>query len=95
MALSHKIFTISDSSVTQVTVPAGQEIQYASTLTISIQNLSNENNVLLGDSSIALNSYGFKIEPGQIFAATLSSSNDLYALCDSGTADVAVIWVQA
>ncbi len=95
MSLTHKMFTLSSTSVTEVTVPSAEERPYASMLTVSIQNLSSDKYVLLGDDSITTSSYGFRLDPGQVFSADLNPSNDLYAICDSDSCDISVMWIQS
>ena len=95
MSLSHRMFTLSDTNTTMVTVPPAEEKEYALMLTISIQNLSSDRYVLLGDDSITTSSYGFRLDPGQVFSADLNPSNDLYAICDSDSCDISVMWIQS
>ena len=93
MSLSHKMFTLNQSAVI-VTVPDSQEQQYSKELSISIQNLDSEGFVFIGDSSVTPISYGFRIDPGQSFISSLAPKDEIYAVCDSGSFKVAVIWVQ-
>ena len=95
MSLTHNKFTLSDTTATLLTVPSHDEQEYASLLTISIQNLSSDRFVFLGDSSVTTGSYGYRIDPGQVFSADLNPNDDLYAVCDLNSTDVAVMWVQS
>jgi len=94
MSLTHRMFTLSDTEATQLTVPFEDEKEYASLLTISVQNLSSDKYVFIGDSTVTTGSYGFRLDPGQVFSADLRPREDLYAVCDSDTTDVAIMWVQ-
>jgi hypothetical protein len=93
MTLSHQLVTLNASTATIITVPASQEQAYSQSLTISIQNTGSVN-VYLGDSTVTSSSYGYILGPGAAFSADLAPTDEIYAIADSGTPNVATIKVQ-
>lgn len=93
MSLSHSLVALNASTATIITVPAAQEQQYSQSLTISIQNTGSVN-VYLGDSTVTASSYGYILAPLANFSADLAPNDEIYAIADSGTPNVAVIKVQ-
>jgi hypothetical protein len=93
MSLSHQLVTLNTTTPTILTIAPANEPEYSRELTVSIQNLDSTNFVLLGGSNVSTSSYGFRIDPGQTFTATLSPTDDLYAVSHSGTPQVGVIRV--
>lgn len=91
MTLSHALITLSVSTPAILTITSAQEADYSNSLTISIQNLHATHFVYLGDPSVSTTSYGFRIDPGQTWTADLMPNEDLYAVTDTGTTQVAVI----
>ena len=91
MTLSHALITLNVSTPTILTVPTASEQNYSASLSISIQNLHSTHFVYLGDPSVSTTSYGFRIDPGQTWTADLMANEDLYAVTDTGTTQVAVI----
>lgn len=93
MSLSHNLVSLSTSSPTMLTTTSAQEGAYGRELTISIQNLHSSHFVFLGDSTVTTSSYGFRIDPGQTFTATLNAEDEIYAVCDATTTTVGVMKV--
>jgi hypothetical protein len=93
MSLSHTLKTLSTTAQIISIAPA-DEIAYASTLTISVQNTDDTIVVYLGGSGVTSSNYGYKLLPGITFAADLAPDDELYAVAASGTPKVAIIKVQ-
>lgn len=92
MSLSHQLVTLNNSSPIILTTPADQEIPYANSLSMSIQNVGSDL-VYIGSSSVNSASYGFKLSPGQTFSIDIAPNDDLYGITDSGSSAVAVLRV--
>ena len=88
--LSHALITLNQTAQI-LTIPFVEEKEYAFSLSISIQNLHSSHFVFLGDESVTTASYGFRLDPGQTFTADLSPEDDIYAVTDTGTTDIALI----
>jgi len=93
--LTHRMIELASDSATLLTVPATDEIDYARSLSISIQNLSDTNVVFLGDSTVTSSSYGYKIDASAEFAVDLAPGDEIYAVCDAEPTQVAIIWIQS
>lgn len=85
--LNHDLITLT-STPTLLTVAEIDEVENARQLIISIQNLDSEQYVYLGSSSVSSSSFGFMLDPGQIFTADLKTNEELYGV---GDGDVAII----
>ena len=94
MTLSHTLVTLNQTAQI-LTIPAVSEAPYADELVISIQNLHSSHFVFLGDSTVTTSSYGFRIDPAQTFTIVLSPFDELYAVTDTGTTQVAIIKVSS
>jgi hypothetical protein len=94
MSLSHEIVTLSVGTPAILTTPASTEIDYSRELTISIQNLHSSHFVYLGASNVSTSTYGFRIDPGQTFTATLNPNDEIYAVCDATTTTVGILRIQ-
>jgi len=93
MSLSHSLVALNATTATIVTIPAASEQAYSQSLSISIQNTGSVN-VYLGDSTVTSSSYGYILGPGAVFSADLAPTDEIYAIADSGTPNVAIIKVQ-
>jgi hypothetical protein len=51
---------------------------------MSIQNISDTGFAYLGASGVTSSSFGIKLFPGQIYTIELASSDDIWAVGDSG-----------
>ena len=90
MALSHYLATLNQTAQL-LTLTSAQEGSYGKEVTIAIQNLHSSHYVFLGDSTVTTSSYGFRIDPGQTFTATLNVDDEIYAVTDTGTTNVGLI----
>lgn len=93
MSLTHAMVTL-NSTATLLTIPFASEPDYASQLTIIVQNLDQSKHVLLGGSNVTTTSYGHKLEPGSSIEFKLSPWDELYAVADTGTLSAGVIRIQ-
>jgi hypothetical protein len=93
MTLLHNLITLNTSTPVMLTTTVAQEGDYGRELDVSIQNLHSSHFVFIGDSSVSTSSYGFRIDPGQTFTATLNTQDEIYAVTDTGTTSVGVIRV--
>lgn len=93
MSLTHNLVSLSTTSPIMLTSTAAQEGDYGRELTIAIQNLHSSHFVFLGSSTVSTSSYGFRLDPGQTFTATLNPEDEIYAVCDATTTNVGVIQV--
>ena len=93
MPLTHALITLNASTPTLVTTTSDEEGSYGRELTTSIQNLHSTHFVFLGSSTVSTSSYGFRIDPGQTFTATLNADDEIYAVTDTGTTNVGVMIV--
>lgn len=92
MSLSHQIITLNSNITTILTTPASEEIPYASSLSISIQNIGAVN-VYIGSEDVSLTSFGVMLTPGQTFTADIAPNDELHAIIQAGASDVAVLRV--
>jgi hypothetical protein len=90
MPLSHSLVTLNQTAQ-MLTLTSAQEGTYGREVTIAIQNLHSSHYVFLGDSTVTTSSYGFRIDPDQTFTATLNVDDELYAVTDTGTTNIATI----
>lgn len=79
MKLSHKVVTLNETPQNMVT----RETIH-STNTLSIQNIMSTGYAYLGNENVSLLNFGHKLYPGQSFTIELSSSDNIYAISDSG-----------
>lgn len=87
--MTHQIITVNDTGPTIITTN-GDVIP--NNLTISIQNLSSNNQVYLGDSSVTSSSFGFKLAAdGTVIFENLRKSTEIYAISDDGEVDLAIM----
>ncbi len=93
MSLTHNLLALSTTTPTMLTATAAQEGDYGREVTISIQNLHSSNLVYLGSSTVTTSSYGFRLDPGSTFTATLKPEDEIYAVCSATTTNVGVIQV--
>jgi hypothetical protein len=94
MSLTHNKITLNSSTATMLSDSPSEKDFYARSYSISVQNLHSSHFVFVGDNSVTTSNYGFRIAPGDTFALQeVSVSDDLYAVTDSGSTDVAVIKV--
>lgn len=93
--LTHTMIDLASDSATLLTISATDEIDYAKSLSISIQNLSDTNVVFIGDSTVTSSSYGYKIDALAGFAVDLVPGDEIYAVCDAEPTQVAIIWIQS
>jgi len=93
MTLKHKIIQVNSSTSTLLTDLASDNDFYRRKLNISIQNLDTEKYLFIGDNTVSNSSYGLRLDPAEIISIDLSPNDDLYAISDSGTFDVAVFKV--
>lgn len=94
MSLSHNIVAVNSDDAVILTVPSNLEKDYSKSLTISIQNLDSTHFIFLGSSEVTASSYGFRLNPGQTFTADLEPNEEIYAITDTGTTNVATLWIQ-
>lgn len=94
MALTHQLVTLNASTPVLLTIAPSSEIEYAESLTISIQNLHASRFIFIGSSSVSTSSYGFRIDPGQTFTAVLNPEDEIYGVTDTSTANAGVIRIQ-
>ena len=93
MTLKHKIIQINSSTSTLLTDLASDNDFYIRKLNISIQNLDTQKYLFIGDNTVSNSSYGLRLDPAEIISIDLSPNDDLYAISDSGTFNVAVLKV--
>ena len=94
MSLTHIKVTLNSNTATLLSNSPSDNDFYERSYSISVQNLHSSHFVFVGDSSVTTSSYGFRIAPGDTFALQdVSVSDDLYAVTDTGSTDVAVIKV--
>ena len=93
--LTHAMIDLASDSATLLTIPATGEIDYAKSLSISIQNLSDTNVIFLGDSTVTSSSYGYRIDVLGGFAVDIAPGDEIYAVCDAEPTQVAIIWIQS
>jgi hypothetical protein len=93
MTLKHKIIQVNSSTSTLLTDLASDNDFYMRKLNISIQNLDTEKYLFIGDNTVSNSSYGLRLDPAEIISIDLFPNDDLYAISDSGTFNVAVLKV--
>ena len=90
-SISHVLITLSDVDTTLVTI-AGTET--GTSLTLSIQNVSNTAFVYVGDSTVYDGSYGAVLSPGEVISFDdLSPLSEVYAVSNTNGSKVAVMRV--
>ena len=92
LGLTHQLITLNSSTSTLITLPEVQDDEFD--LYFSVQNTDSLIPVYLGDSTVSLTSYGFKLFPGQTWTADLKPREDIYAISDSGSPKVATIRIK-
>ena len=90
MSLSHQLITLNNSNPIILTTPADQEIPYANSLSMSIQNVGSSD-IYIGDASVNSSSYGFKLTAGQTFTVDLAPNDDIYGIAATESSNVAVL----
>jgi hypothetical protein len=79
MRARHKIESLNSTPVNLVVREATDARN-----SMSIQNISNTGFAYLGASGVTSSSFGIKLFPGQIYTIELASSDDIWAVGDSG-----------
>jgi hypothetical protein len=79
MRLRHKIESLNSTAINLVV----RETTDARN-SMSIQNISNTGFAYLGNSWVTTSNFGIKLFPGQIYTIELASSDDIWAVGDSG-----------
>lgn len=79
MQLKHRIVALNGTAQNLVVREATD-----SRNTLSIQNVANIGFAYLGNSTVTTTNYGYKLFPGQSFIIEMASSDDIYAVGDSG-----------
>ena len=79
MRLRHKIQALNSTAVNLVVREATDARN-----SLSIQNVSNTGFAYLGNETVTSSNFGIKLFPGQIYTIELSSSDDIWAVGDSG-----------
>lgn len=79
MQLKHRIVSLNGTAQNLVVREATDARN-----TLSIQNVANTGFAYLGNSTVTTSSYGYKLFPGQSFIIEMASSDDIYAVGDSG-----------
>jgi len=89
MPMGHELLTVNDSTASILTTDGDTK---PSTLNISIQNLSEDYYIYLGDSTVTSSSFGFKLYPmsGIVFE-NLRKSTEIYGISENGDIDVAIM----
>lgn len=94
MALAHKVVALNSTTPTMLTNAPSDSDFYARKITISIQNLDSTHFVFVGSLNVSTASYGLRIDPGNIVALSdINPSEEVFAISDSGTPNVAVLQV--
>lgn len=79
MRLRHKVQTLNSAPVNLVAKEATDAMS-----SLSIQNVSNIGFAYLGNESVTPSDFGIKLFPGQIYTIELSSSDNIWAVGDTG-----------
>lgn len=82
----HAVITLSNTNPTRLT-PAGMH----SGLDITIQNVSDEGYVYLGDSTVTTSNYGYRISPNNAISFELPEKDTMYAIGSENGVQIAVI----
>ena len=89
MPMNSLIISVNDSIPTILTIE-GEESSYV--LSLSIQNLSEDKNIYIGDSSVSSSSFGFKLPAnGTVIFENLRKSTEIYAIAEDGEIDLAIM----
>mgnify|MGYP003334227795 CR=1 FL=1 len=88
--LEHELITLTPYP-SLLTITEVDEVENARQLIISIQNLHESNYVYLGSSSVSESSFGYMLDPGQIFTADLKTNEELYGIGDGQVAVIRLI----
>lgn len=92
MAINHQIVTVDSSGTTLVSIPQANSIPYEKKVSISIQNLDQNNTAYLGSTGVSISSYGYALAPATAFAIDLLPGDQLFGVTASGqTAQIAVL----
>jgi hypothetical protein len=93
LSIEHKIIEINSSTPTLLTDEPNDNDFYLRKINVSIQNLDSEHYVFIGDSTTSNSSYGIRIDPAEVFSIDLSSTDELFAVSDTGTFNICVLKV--
>lgn len=79
MKLRHKVQSLNSTPINLV-VREATDAQNS----MSIQNVSNVGFAYIGNQSVTSSDFGIKLFPGQIYTIELASSDNIWAVGDSG-----------
>ena len=90
MSFTHEITTVYASVNHQIHPSASAIPQYAQGVTITVQNLSGGNYIYLGNDNTSSVSYGFRLSPNQAISFDLNPFDNLHAISNDGSTQVAI-----
>ena len=93
MSIQHSIIEVNSSTPVLLTDEPNDNDFYLRKLNISIQNLDSSNYLFIGNATVSNSSFGVRLDPAEVFSIDLSPADELYAISDSGTFDVAILKV--
>ena len=79
MRLRHKILTLDSTPQNLVTRETVHSVN-----TLTVQNIMETGYAYLGAETVSSTDFGHKLYPGQSFTVEMASSDDLWAVGDSG-----------
>ena len=82
----HALTTLSNTTATRLT-PIGMH----SGLDITIQNVSEEGYVYLGNETVTTSNYGYRISPNNAISFELPEKDTIYAVASNNGVQIAVI----
>jgi hypothetical protein len=90
MDVRHQIKSINDSDPVQLLPDFGDSVHFF--VNFTVQNINESATIYIGSSNVASNDYGIKLIAGATATFEGFQRNaPLYAICDSGSASVAIL----
>lgn len=91
MAIQQNMITLNSLTATLISVPKLQQPNYEKNVSLSIQNLDMSTSIFVGNADVTSEFFGYQILPQSDISIDISPSDELYAISDSGTPQVAIL----
>jgi hypothetical protein len=92
MAIQQQVITLNSSTATLVSIPKAYQPAYEKTVSLNIQNLDESSSIFVGNSEVnSTDNFGYEVVPTGSVGFDISPSDEIWAISDSGTPQVAIL----
>lgn len=91
MPIQQNVITLNSLTATLVSVPKSEQPNYERNVALSIQNLDMSTSIFVGNADVTSEFFGYQILPQSDISIDISPSDELYAISENGTLQVAIL----